>query len=323
MPHLGALPPVLIPGFSGQGLGFYHLGWSPEGRWAGLISYARPAALYLLIVDTVNDAVLLRSRQAGWDGSVDLASFWDSGKARLTAEVQGYGVEMGRKTDVRGAEFLTGGIRYEFMLNPESPAGGPYALEIYSRLRGRKTVYRGDGKGLRRVELPGCLVSPFESRAMAVVREEGTAGGWDYRFVGAHLLIGFQAVSDQPETKRQSLDLVSPVINGQVNILEARLSAGADANQADSRGFAVIVMAARLGHWEMVERLLAAGARPNARDVGGRTALHYAAFFGQEATVRALLANDAGTDLRDAAGRTPGELAAVSSLRALLNGNER
>ncbi len=161
----------------------------------------------------------------------------------------------------------------------------------------------------RQTVLLGALVSPFEERALAVIREDKS-----YRFSGAHLTLGF---SYQQSSNRPG-GLLSAVFNGQEYLVRSRLAAGADPNEKDTRGYSALLVAARLGHWGIAEQLLSYGASANPRDGDGRSPLHYAAFAGNEEAVRRLLAVGAIKSSRDNADRLPADLAADATLKALL-----
>jgi ankyrin repeat protein len=172
------------------------------------------------------------------------------------------------------------------------------------------------------------MVSPFEARALAVIRElppdsAGGTGEEGYRFSGAHLTLGFSSTVSRPAgtpipSSAGTLSIVNAVFNGQEYLLRARLAAGADPDEKDIRGYTALLLAARLRHWLMVADLLAAGASPNPRDAEGRTPLHHAAFAGNEAAVRALLKAGADRGIADLGGLKPADLAADRTIKALL-----
>src|SRR3954468_24191121 len=78
--------------------------------------------------------------------------------------------------------------------------------------------------------------------------------------------------------------------------LEALIAGGADVNELDPNGDAPLVMAAYLGHADIVRRLLAAGADVTAVDPSMRaTALHAAAYAGRTEAARLLI--EGGVDI--------------------------
>lgn len=78
--------------------------------------------------------------------------------------------------------------------------------------------------------------------------------------------------------------------------MQALIADGADVNELDPNGDAPLVMAAYLGHTDIVRLLLAAGADVTAVDPGMKaTALHAAAYAGRTDAARLLI--DAGIDI--------------------------
>jgi ankyrin repeat protein len=79
--------------------------------------------------------------------------------------------------------------------------------------------------------------------------------------------------------------------------LEKLIAGGADVNELDPNGDAPLVMAAYLGHAEIVRRLLAAGADVAAVDPSMHaTALHAAAYAGRTDAARLLIAGGVDVD---------------------------
>jgi len=84
--------------------------------------------------------------------------------------------------------------------------------------------------------------------------------------------------------------------NGQTAVVEALLSAGADANQATANGATALMLASQGGNASAVNALINRGADVNAKEkVKGETALMIAASYGRADVVRALTAH--GADL--------------------------
>ena len=310
--------PAEAVGFAGGGLHLFPLGWSSEGRWGALIGRSAgegAGRIQLAVIDAVTDERLFESEYYLWSASAGMDEFWKANGRAITEIIESFDLESGRRTDVRTAEFNTGGITYTFLMKPPSPARGGYKLEINSARGDFKTVYETPaGAAPAESVLLGALLSPFERRALAVIREEPA----QYRFIGAHLTVGFSYRRPNRQTAAQvpSGNLLSAVFNGQEYLVRARLAAGADPNLRDDRGYPVLLIAARLGHWTIVGDLLAAGAEPNARDSNGRSALHHAAFAGSSDAVRALIRAGADTSIKDAAGRTAEELAADEEVKS-------
>ncbi|OQX29533.1 MAG: hypothetical protein B0D92_03275 [Spirochaeta sp. LUC14_002_19_P3] len=310
--------PAEMRGAAGGGLHLYPLGWSSEGRWGAVIGQDS-GTLRIIVIDAVTDEILYESQDISWPGSLD--EFWQK-KANIVIDImEYYRLETNRRPDVRDPQFTTGGVRYTFALNPSSPAAGSYSLTFSSSRGDSKTVYTSpNASAPQQTWLLGALVSPLEERALAILREQSSAGKFRYRFSGAHLTQGF-AGSRSGTGSYKSVEkgnLLTAVFNGQEYLVQSRLADGANPNMKDKRGYPMILIAARLGHWRILSDLLAAGAQPNPQDANGRSPLHHAAFAGSADAVRALLAAGANPSLRDSAGRTPAELAADEGIRSLL-----
>ena len=305
--------PAQARGFSGHALHLYPLGWSSEGRWGALIGREASAggpAIRILVIDAVTDEVLHYSDALVWSGPDSSDAFWNRYSALVLEIAASFDLESTLRPDVRDARFTTGGYNFEFTMDPPSPVDGRYTLRIQSSRGDVKDVYRSPASSPPGMSvLLGALVSPFEERALAVIREDDA-----YRFSGAHLTLGFA----YRQSSKTPGGLLSAVFNGQEYLVRSRLASGADPDEKDERGYPALLVAARLGHWGMVADLLSAGASPDSRDGNGRTALHHAAFAGDEEAVRRLLASGADRTIRDRAGRIPGDLAAEATLRVLL-----
>ena len=336
---LQAQAPSSMPGeaagFAGGYLHLYPLGWSSEGRWGALVGRIGAPddnGVRLIIIDAVTDETIFRSRIMEWSGPEDFAVFWARYGRSVSEKADSFGLESTYRPDVRDPLFITGGVEYEFTMTPASPARGSYKLRLTSSRGDGKDVFSSPpGNAPDRSVLLGALVSPFEDRGLAIIRESPAYGEGvpEYRFSGAHLTLGFRdegggsgTGGDGPgwTATRPSAtgSLVSAVLNGQEYLVRSRLAAGVDPESTDPRGYSALLLAARLGHWTMVGDLLEAGASPGSADIDGRTALHYAAFAGNAPAVRALLNAGADRTARDGAGRTPADLAADSSVQALL-----
>jgi len=306
-------------GFSAGNLHLYPLGWSSEGRWGALIgtdSKPGQSSIVILVIDAVTDEILYRSDPLPWGGQETIAAFWERHDRRVAEIIATYKLESSLRPDVRNARLYTGGHNYEFVLESGAQSKGGYSLGIKSSRGDFKKVYTSPPDGqANRVELLGAFVSPFEQRALAVVYE-----GRSYRFIGAHLILGFdRAPSRSPaKTADNSEALISAIINGQTYLVRDRLADGLDPNQKDARGYSGVLIAARLGHWHIMGDLLAAGALPNGKDSEGRTALHYAAFAQNEEAIRRLLSTGANSRVEDNAGLSPSQLVVRPELRLLL-----
>jgi hypothetical protein len=253
--------------------------------------------------------------------------FWQQNKGLINKISGDYKLENSGKPDVRAAHFSTGGYNYDFFTEPPSPVSGAYTLYIRSNRGDQKTVFKSSQSGTpQKTDLLGALISPFEKRALAVLIEYDKTGSASYRFSGAHLTQGFKYSSGTSGTGGASgsssgkakASVISAVFNGQEYLVKSRLAAGADPDEKDKRGYPALLVAARLGHWNIAADLLKAGADPDCADIDGRTPLHYAAFEGNEDAVRKLLNSGADKNIRDKAGLTPEDLAVQETLKALL-----
>lgn len=83
------------------------------------------------------------------------------------------------------------------------------------------------------------------------------------------------------------------------------LSAGADPNLKDSRGFTPLHHAAKRGSLPVVKELVEAGARVDMRDIQGDTPLAVASAKGNTKTVKYLISKRADVNSRDIHGYTP------------------
>ncbi len=303
-------------GFSGGSLHLYPLGWSSEGRWGALIGRwgsntgGLSSGIRILVIDAVTDEVLHYSGSLAWSGPESFEAFWTRYSPHVMEIAESFHLELAMRPDVRDVRFTTGGYNYEFTMEPPSPVSGGYTLRIQSSRGDVKDVYRSPaGSPPGKSVLLGALVSPFEERALAIIREDDS-----YRFSGAHLTLGFA----YRQSSKPSGGLLSAVFNGQEYLVRSRLAAGANPDEKDERGYPALLVASRLGHWDILNDLLSSGASPNPVDADGRTPLHHAVFAGDEAAVRKLLSAGADRNIRDRAGRTAGELAADATIRTLL-----
>ncbi len=312
--------PTEVLGAASTGLHLYPLGWSSEGRWGALIG--REEKIQVVVIDTVTDDILLESRSVSWSGPKTINQFWKARSSEIWTILNSYGIESSRITDIREAEFITGGVKYAFELKPSSPASGHYTVEISSSRGDKKAVYSSrDKTPPERTRLAAAVLSPFEERALAVLIEQNKSGKeLSYRFIGAHLTLGFASTQSKttPVSKTPPGNLLTAVYNGQAYLVKSRLKSGADPDIKDNRGYSVVLIAARLGYWQILVDLLQAGAYPDTIDNTGRSALHYAAFAGSIEAVQALLHARANTELLDKAGQTPGSLAADKTIQQIL-----
>jgi ankyrin repeat protein len=88
-------------------------------------------------------------------------------------------------------------------------------------------------------------------------------------------------------------------LNGDLEMVNAALTAGVSANQKDAEGRTALMYASYNGHIKLVDHLITKGADVNIRDKYGRTALMMAASGPFSETVKILLENNAWPDLVD------------------------
>lgn len=93
--------------------------------------------------------------------------------------------------------------------------------------------------------------------------------------------------------------------DGQADLLEDFLDAGADANRTDLRGYTPLILASYSGHEEATALLLRRGALVDSRDAKGSTALSGVAFKGDLPIARLLVEAGAVVDQPNHVGRTP------------------
>ena len=86
---------------------------------------------------------------------------------------------------------------------------------------------------------------------------------------------------------------------GQVSVIQALLSRGAQIEQEDKDGQTPLILAAWRGHQEVVSLLLVAGANINHENNYGNTALGLAAMEGHQEVVTMLLENAAEKDAKN------------------------
>ena len=93
--------------------------------------------------------------------------------------------------------------------------------------------------------------------------------------------------------------------DGQEDLLEQFLDAGADPNRADARGYTPLILASYNGHAAATALLLRRGALPDLSGAKGNTALCGVAFRGDIIIARLLLDAGAVIDRPNHVGRTP------------------
>jgi hypothetical protein len=129
-------------------------------------------------------------------------------------------------------------------------------------------------------------------------------------------------LSASPEVAAEAL--AQAVVEGNKEMVDALVIAGADVNRPGREGTPPLIYAAGNRQQGVLERLLAAGANVNATDRDGETALMTAAGVGETDIVRRLLEAGADPQIRDRRGRTALDhvAAGAAELAALLRDAE-
>ena len=99
-----------------------------------------------------------------------------------------------------------------------------------------------------------------------------------------------QIINDLSKLSQEdkNIKLLGASENGQKDVVELLLLAGADVNAIDMYGWTPLIGASRYGHKDIVELLLKGGADVNAIDKYGRTPLILASWYGRKDIVTLL-----------------------------------
>jgi len=159
----------------------------------------------------------------------------------------------------------------------------------------------------RSIRNPRTPDAPAPSRATAassgLAAMIAAARSGDATRLRMELANGTDVDSVDPTSSRTALHWAAA--EGQFEIAEVLLEAGADLNAIDRVGMGPLAMAAKGGHPTLVETLLGAGANVNMRDAAGGSPLLWAAGLGNSETVEVLLANGAEVNIADVNGLSP------------------
>ncbi len=117
-------------------------------------------------------------------------------------------------------------------------------------------------------------------------------------------------------------ELINAAENGNLEGVEAALSAGVDVNYADVHGNTALILAAAYGHTEMVRLLIEHGADVNRANNYGNTALTWAALYGYTEIARVLIEHGARIPTGEHLQRFALQLRARQVLSAVFEGNE-
>ncbi len=111
-----------------------------------------------------------------------------------------------------------------------------------------------------------------------------------------------------PPPAPPSVDLLTAVVEGDLNIVNQHIAAGTDLNQKDpkptGKGESALGIAALFGHTSVSKALIDAGADLNGKNNDGSTPLHMAAFLCRTEIVQMLIEKGADRSIRNNTGTT-------------------
>lgn len=107
-----------------------------------------------------------------------------------------------------------------------------------------------------------------------------------------------------PSFAQPVVDLWSAAVGGDLDTLRGMLDAGGDPDVLERNGATPLIVAAMLGHADLVDLLIERKAALDIQNNDGATALHVAALFGHPDAITALLGAGAATDIRNQDGYT-------------------
>ncbi len=132
-----------------------------------------------------------------------------------------------------------------------------------------------------------------------------------------------QIVSSSPQIVNEAdsrgfTPLIMAAYFNQPALVELFVDAGAQINGQDGSGNTALMGACFKGFEEIVSKLITRGADVNVQNFGGATALTYAVTFGKVNIVKALLDGGADKTLKDNRGKTPVAYAKAEDNKQLL-----
>lgn len=99
--------------------------------------------------------------------------------------------------------------------------------------------------------------------------------------------------------QKRSKSLNQAVVDGDIDEVKSKISAGADVNSKNRMGWTLLQTAIRNKRTEIAQLLIDKGADVNAKDNRGKTPLHFAVESGQKAIVETLIAKGADVNVMD------------------------
>lgn len=321
--------PVRLEAFDFDRMSLYVLGWTAKGEFAyGTVSSGKGGSRIWQwqILDLIEDKLLYASPEAVLLSDQSPAELWEL-HPEWHSQLIRFGIKTVDRVTAGGQIFQRGDDSYRMTYSMDRSESAEYPggytkkihIDLFRNGNTAKTVYSYSPKpGQPVVEdliLKGHVLSPYEKRCALVTLEKtavrAEAPRWRYRVIGAHLTVGFAPV------RQAGGDLVEAVFNGQFYICRMLLEQGADLSASDPRGYPPLLIAARLGNWEILNLLARAGARDEVRDERGRTALHYAVEAERSDAVRLLLGGGSNPDTKDGEGQSPRLLAGLKGNPAI------
>lgn len=130
------------------------------------------------------------------------------------------------------------------------------------------------------------------------------AAAFEGDIVSVKELLATGADVDVLDEDYDSTALSQAVANGNREIVDVLINAGADVNKKSRMGHTALMTITGLTTAEIVSVLIDAGAKTDLRDDDGKNALHYAASNATPDAIRALLYGGASVDARDEGDRT-------------------
>lgn len=322
--------PQLLEQFQFDRMSLYGIGWSKAGALAyGVVTPGENESLFWqwFILDLIEDRILYESPRWMLLKDQTPAELW-SLHPEWYPQLVRFSIDTSHDVRRSGQIFKFGSDSFRMSSTLDRSESAEYPegwtksirIELYRNHNTAKTVFSYDAAQaegmIDDLILKGALFSPFEKRSALVCLEKSGPGkdslNWKYRIIGAHLSLGFS-----PVTLSSSV-LCEAVLNGQFYVTRMLLAEGSDPDSQDARGFAALLLASRLGHWQILELLLEKGAVDKGSDLEGRTALHHAVIQGDAKSIALLMDHGFNPDQKDLDGNSPRILAALDGRASIM-----